>query len=234
MILKNIFTIALTLALLSACASTPAAPQSADPLPASVSPASPTPTPPPPTATFATSPLDDAANTVYFFAPDTCKAKWTNNGQELPCPGLRGQLESGFVGLLTQSELNLPYRADAILTVPSQDGRFLGIFGAFPARQIEFGDFFRAQLYCMPEAQCDVAFSLGYYDESGKFFDPFPAWPYNYAELPHLVNFPLDLIADQTVRLTLIVRDNGDPAGDYAVWVEPRIFRRPGIVTPTP
>lgn len=228
------FASQLAFILLSACAPSPAAPQPTDPQPAPVFTAIPTLTPLPPTPTFAVSPLDDAANTVYYFAPDACNAKWTNNGQELPCPGVSGQINLGFVGLLTQTELSLSYKADAILSIPSQDGNFLDIFGIFPARKIELGDFFRTQLYCMPEAQCDVTFSLGYYDGNGNFHEPFPAWPYNYTEVPHLVNFPLDVLANQTVQLTLIVRDNGDPSGDHAVWVEPRIFRHPDIVTPTP
>lgn len=220
--------------LLTACASSQAAPQNTDPQPAPVSTATPTLTPPPPTPTFGVPPLDDAENIVYYFAPDMCSAEWVNNGQELPCPGVNGQIGSGYVGLLTQTELNLPYKANALLTIPSQDGSFFDIFGAFPARKIEFADFFRAQLYCMPETQCDVTFSLGYYDSSGKFFDPFPAWSYNYTELPRLINFPLDILAGQTVKLTLIVRDNGNPSDDFAVWVEPRIFRHPDISTPAP
>jgi hypothetical protein len=219
--------------LLSACAPSQAAPQTATPAPAPVFTAIPTLTIPPPTPTFAIPPLDDAANTVYYFAPDACNAKWVNSGQDIPCPGVEGQ-PSGYVSLLTQTELNLPYKANAILSVPSQDGVYLGIFGAFPARKIELGDFFRTQLYCMTDAQCDVTFSLGYYDSQGKFYEPFPAWPYNYTEVPHLVNFPLDVLAGQTAQLTLVVRDNGDPSNDLAVWVEPRIYRNSGIVTPTP
>lgn len=219
---------------LSACAPSQTAPQIADPQPAPVFTAIPTLTVPPPTPTYAVSPLDDAANTVYYFAPDVCNAKWVNNGQDIPCPGIQGQISSGYVDLLTEVELNLPYRANALLAIPSQDGNFLDIFGTFPARKIEFADFFRTQLYCMPDTQCDVTFSLGYYDVNGGFYEPFPAWPYNYTEIPYLINFPLDILAGQTVKLTLIVRDNDDPTDDFAVWVEPRIYRHSGIVTPTP
>lgn len=238
MFLKTRLISLMIFSLLTACSSSQATPQTTEPPPFEPAPvftAIPTLTPPLPTPTYGVAPFDDAKNTVYYFAPDICNAKWVNNGEELPCPGINGQISSGYVGLLTQAELNLPYKANAILTIPSQDGNFYGIFGAFPARKIEFADFFRAQLYCMPEAQCDAAFSLGYYDSSGKFFDPFPAWSYNYTELPRLINFPLDILAGQTVQLTLIVRDNGDPANDYAVWVDPRIFRHPGgISTPAP
>lgn len=220
--------------LLTACTSSQAAFQSTDPEPAPVFTAIPTLTPPPSTATYGAAPLDDADNTVYYFAPEICNAKWVNNGQELPCPGVNGQISSGYVGLLTQTELNLSYKANALLTIPSQDGNFYAIFGTFPARKIESADFFRAQLYCVPETQCDITFSLGYIDGNGKLSEPFPAWPYNHTELPRLINFPLDILAGQTVQLTLIVRDNRDPAGDFAVWVEPRIFRHPDIVTPTP
>ncbi len=233
--MRTRFTIALALIFLSACAPSRAAPQPADLQPASAFTAIPTLTVSPATPTYAVPPLNDAANTVYYFAPDVCNAKWGNSGEEIPCPGIQGQINSGYVGLLTDVELNLPYKANALLTIPAQVGDFAEIFGTFPARKIELGDFFRAQLYCMPDAQCDVTFSLGYYDSNGKYYEPFPAWPYNYTEPTHLINFPLDtLLAGQTVQLTLIVRDNDDPANDFAVWVEPRIFRHPGVFTPTP
>lgn len=219
---------------ISACIPAQTAPQPTDPAPAPVFTAIPTLTVPPPTPTFEVAPLDDADNTVYFFAPDVCNAKWVNSGQDIPCPGIAEQINTGYVEFLTEATLNLPYRANALLTIPAQDGHFQDIFGAFPARKIEAADFFRAQLYCMPNAKCDVTFSLGYYDSNGKFQEPFPAWPYNYTEFPRLINFPLDSLAGQTVQLTLIVRHNSDPAEDFAVWVEPRIFRHPGLVTPTP
>lgn len=224
----------LALILLSACTPSPATPQNTDLEPAPVFTAIPTLTPLPPTPTFAIPPLDDAANVVYYFAPDACNAKWTNNGQELPCPGISGQTTSGYIGLLTQTELNLPYKADALLTIPSQDGNFYGIFGTFPAREIQLADFFRAELFCMPESKCDVTFSLGYYDADGNFYEPFPAWAYNDTQLPKLINFPLDVLAGQTVQLTLIVRANRNPLDNLAIWAEPRIFRHPNIATPTP
>ncbi|MFN8382432.1 MAG: hypothetical protein U0V02_10850 [Anaerolineales bacterium] len=228
------FATLLVVIFLSACTTSQSAPQSMDSAPAPAFTAIPTLTVPPPTPTFSVSPLDDATNTVYYFALDVCNAKWTNNGKDIPCPSVQGQNGSGYVGSLSQVELNLPYMANALLTIPAQDGNFRDIFGTFPARKIEFADFFRAQLYCMPNSQCDVTFSLGYYDGNGKFQEPFPAWPYKYTEAPRLINFPLDVLAGQTVQLTLVVRDNGDPSNDFAVWVEPRIFRHPGIATPTP
>lgn len=153
-------------------------------------------------------------------------------GRNFPAPASLDS--SGYVDLLTQTELNLPYKANALLTLPSQDGIFLDIFGTYPPMNIQLNDFFRALLYCMPKSQCDITFSLGYYDSSEKFYEPFPAWPYNYTELPRLVNIPLDILAGQTVQLTLIVRDNGDPADDFAIWVEPRIFRHSGTPAPLP
>jgi hypothetical protein len=229
------FTCLLALILLSACVPSQATLQPADPQPVPAFTAIPTLTVPPPTPTYAIPPLDDAANTVYYFAPDVCNAKWSNNGQNIPCPGIEGQTSSGYVDLLTEADLNLPYQADALLTLPSQDEAYRDIFGTFPARKIELGDFFRAQLYCLPDTQCDVTFSLGYFDSSGKFYEPFPAWQYSYTEVPRLINFPLDtVLAGQTVQLTLIVRDNNDPANDFAVWVEPRIFRHPLVSAPTP
>lgn len=227
------FFISLILIFISACVPFKPTPHPSEIQPASAFTETPTLIVSPSTPTYSPSPLDDAANTAYYFAPDICNAKWSNNGQDIPCPGVEDQ-SPGYVNLLTEIELNLPYKANAILSVPPQDGNYLDIFGAFPPRTIGLNDFFRAQLYCMPDTQCDVTFSLGYYDSSGKFLEPFPAWPYNYTQLPRLINFPLDILAGQTVKLTLVVRDNGDPTGDYAVWVEPRIYRNLEIFTPIP
>ncbi len=232
--MRHRIVISVVIAFLSACVASQATPQPADPSPAPIYTAIPTLTVPPSTATYTVPPLDDAANTVYYFSTDICTAKWSNNGQDIPCPGIQGQTSSGYIDLLTEIELQLPYKANALLTLPAQDGNFRDIFGIFPPRMIDFADFFRAQLYCMPHSECDVTFSLGYFDSNGKYYEPFPAWPYNYKELPKLINFPLDILSGQTVQLTLTVRDNDDPANDFAVWVEPRIFRHPAIVSPTP
>ena len=230
------------LILITACTSSGAMPQEPEALPFDPAPGKPAPvftaiptlTALPPAPTYGIAPLDDAQNIVYYFAPDICNAKWVNSGQELPCPGIHGQISSGYVEFLTQADLGLNYMANALLTIPSQDRKFFGIFGTFPAREIEFADFFRTQLYCMPGSLCDVTFSIGYYDSNGKFYEPFPDWSYNYTEPSHLINYPLDTLDGQTVKLTLIVRDNGNSSDDFAVWVEPRIFRHPGITRPTP
>ncbi|MDO8753359.1 MAG: hypothetical protein Q7J80_05655, partial [Anaerolineales bacterium] len=127
--MKTILFPIVMLILITACTSSGAAPQETEALPFDPAPGKPAPvftaiptlTALPPAPTYGIAPLDDAENIVYYFAPEMCNAKWVNSGQELPCPGIPGQSISGYVGLLTQTELGLNYKANALLAIPSQD-----------------------------------------------------------------------------------------------------------------
>ena len=154
MILRTRFAPLLAFILLSACAPSQSAPPPTATQPVPVSTATPTLTPPPtPTPTFAVAPLDDAANTVYYFAPDVCTAKWTNSGETLPCPGISGQIDSGFIGLLTQTELTCPTKQ--MRSCPFHHRMAISrIFRTF--LKIKLWDFFPPYIACRVPMQCHI------------------------------------------------------------------------------
>jgi len=113
------------------------------------------------------------------------------------------------------------------------------IFGTYPPFTVQPGDQFRATVGCLsswetlygwPATGCKVQFALEYYDAAGTYHSyqqmtPWTAWEETYDGAITTVNVDLSPLAGQTVRFTLVVRDQGNPKGDYALWVEPHIWR---------
>ena len=69
---------------------------------------------------------------------------------------------------------------------------------------------------------------MEYYTENGAYIDSQQTgWYWNQTQDEATTDIAVDLsiLAGQTVRLVLVVRDNGDPEGDYALWVEPQLWR---------
>jgi len=171
---------------------------------------------------------------IYDFMVHACEAVWTNNAQTLVCPSQSyGNIGSGYVEVRENTNIEgaTELRGTALLTHPSANGTFLGIFGAFPPIIIESGDQFRATLSCVDQVEavfCDVEFALEYYTENGAYIDSQQTgWYWNQTQDEATTDIAVDLsiLAGQTVRLVLVVRDNGDPEGDYALWVEPQLWR---------
>ncbi len=240
------FILILSLLFLAACGlSTPTETQ---PPPATVPPtdttpptltAIPSPTPktvPANRGSFLPHPLEEA----YNFVEHACEARWTNNGADLPCPGDLADILPGYVGLEDLASL-YAFPVPALLTIPAQaNSGFGGVFGHYPAFTVQAGDRFRAILACSPEAlveSCDLEFALEYYDGSGTYvpaMDTNTRWYLGFDDQPLNLDLDLSFLAGQTVEFLLVVRDNGDPAGDYALWGNPHIWRASPDNTPTP
>jgi hypothetical protein len=77
--------------------------------------------------------------------------------------------------------------------------------------------------------QCDVEYSLEYYDAAGNYFDSsITGWVWyetNDGEI-HEIVADLSSLAGETVKLVLVVRDNGDATDDTALWLHPQLWRR--------
>lgn len=221
--------------LLAACAGGPSAPTPI-PVPATLA------SSPEATATFAPSstPLPEATATagpqsyvIYDFLQLACEASWSNNGQALDCPGEQWHIiGSGYVGLIEDPvvEGNLQLSEPALLTHPSNAPDYYGIFGAYPAMTIKEGDQFRATIGCLEgvEAEtCDAQFSLEHYDEEGNYEPLMITWNESYDGQLTEISADLSFLAGRTVRLVLVVRDNGESFGDYAIWLHPALWRLP-------
>ncbi|MEX2162599.1 MAG: hypothetical protein WD751_11910 [Anaerolineales bacterium] len=174
------------------------------------------------------------SNVAYDFLESACEAEWMNNGQPLPCPSLDYvSIGGGFVGILEAPSVEGmgQISESALLTHPSMDSAYTGIFGSYPAMTIEAGDKFQATLACLGQveaAHCNVKFGLAYYEEDGTYVDSSAmGWEWEKRFDQTTLNIFVDLgpIAGQTVRLVLLIRDNGNPLGDYALWLNPVLVR---------
>jgi len=180
--------------------------------------------------------------TAYDFIEQACAAVWSNNGEVLPCPGNTEDVISGSV--LFQNSVtisgNIVVPIPALITLPAQEGSgYYAIFGTYPFFSVENGDIFKATLTCLNEKpNCNVQFALEYLDEQGNYgrleqakwsvsYDPQGAYLYAQADL--------SILAGENVQFILAARDNGDPQDDWAVWINPVIWRDPdhAIVHPT-
>lgn len=183
---------------------------------------------PPPIATEASQPF-----VIYDFLQLACQASWSNNGQGLDCPGEQWHIiGSGYVGVIEDPVLegDVLLNEPALLTHPSNAPDYYGIFGAYPAMTIKEGDEFRATIGCLAgvEAEsCDAQYSLDYYNEDGDYQPLMISWDESYDGQLTDISADLSFLAGQTVRLVLVVRDNGDSFGDYTVWLHPALWRMP-------
>ncbi len=199
-------------------------------------------TPVPATNTVEASPTSSPTETpapshlvIYDFQELHCQATWTNNGQNLPCTAnIYDENLGGSVSIANESDMeSITLVGDsALMTYPAHDGSFRGIFGAYPPISIVQGDEFRATIGCMGVTtefdECDVEYSLEYYDANENYFDSqITGWFWNETNDGEIHEIVVDLsaLAGQTVRLVLVVRDNGDPTDDTALWLHPQLWR---------
>jgi hypothetical protein len=226
-----------TVFILAACGSAPAVPTAA--------PVEPTATAMPteaPTETAESFPIGHKPDyqVIYDFQELHCQAHWTNSGQDLPCPSdIYEDNLSGSVSIANESDMeNLVLVGDsALLTYPAHDGSFRGIFGAYPPITLQESDQFRATIGCLGATaagdQCDVEFSLEYYDEQGNYVSSDKTgWRWNETNdgAVHEIMVPFIGYGGRTLRLVLVVRDNGDSTDDLALWLHPQLWR---VVTPS-
>lgn len=183
---------------------------------------------PGPTATSLFQIADPGKTVAFDFTTRLCEAIWMNSIHSgLPCPGDINNPLEGYVGLLSGIDQGLDPGYPMILLMPaSKNGG--GIFGRYPKFTVEMGDEFRATLACKTNSNCDVEFTLGYYDENGKYQEPFPIEHYRQVTEPP-INYviPLGELNGRNLEFMLVVRAayQSDPLAAWALWINPRIVR---------
>ncbi|HEX8990391.1 MAG TPA: NBR1-Ig-like domain-containing protein [Anaerolineales bacterium] len=186
---------------------------------------------PTPTSASAGTPVS-AEQVQYDFASNACSAQWQSNVGVLPCPGKEGD-PNGFVLLMDQARLEdgstIPQ--PTLLTFPqnSSDGYILAVF---PEYSVRAGDHLLASAGCEKDAtSCSVLFRISYLDASGAAHDLWAVGEFYDGKYSH-VDLDLSPLAGQKVKFVFNVGSLGSPAGDRALWVDPRIARFP-VAGPT-
>jgi len=163
--------------------------------------------------------------TVYNFVDHACDADWQTDDGNLPCPGSAGAAE-GFVVRLSSPQLEGGRTEDeaGLWTQPPAGGDGW-IRGEYPSFKVKEGDHFRALLACQDGATgCKVKFLLQRRAGSGEI-KTLISWTEKLDGKYQAVDFDLSSLAGKSVVFILAVDSRGDPAGDEAVWVQPRIVR---------
>lgn len=182
--------------------------------------------------------------TALDFVSTVCTAQWTNGTDVLPCPGTDGDTR-GFVLPETSPRLENGTTSSqpGLLTFPQnvQNGYIQGIYTDFT---VQTGDRFQATINCEYGAtSCFVIFRIDA-EMAGGVTQNLGTFAEKYDGLYYPVDIDLSLLSGKTVHFILSVLSNGDPTGDRALWVAPRIFRPlsiggsapsvPDTATPTP
>ncbi|NWG32818.1 MAG: hypothetical protein HXY42_00115, partial [Chloroflexi bacterium] len=174
------------------------------------------------------------SGTVYDFMANACSAQWTSGAGTLVCPGVNLD-PAGFVLVqnLARLEDGSTRSLPNLLTFP--ENVFNGyIRGVYPSFKVQNGDRFRSVVNCERGASsCGVLFRLDYQLADGIIRD-FWAFGEQYEGNTFTVDLDLSPLAGRDVRFVFTVLSLGSPAGDRALWVEPRIVRLNPAATITP
>ena len=161
----------------------------------------------------------------FDFVAELCNARWTNNGNDLPCPGGGDPRNSpdGYVRLYDAATLGVNESNSAILTYPAQN-TFEGVFGRYPEYEVHSGDQFFTYVTCISEAPCDVNYALDYYDGNGGYHSDFASWDYRGNEPMKEVIVELSPLAGEKLEFVLALRPNNSRESAFALWIGPRII----------
>ena len=170
-------------------------------------------------------PSTSLENPAYDFAGNACLAQWMNGDSLLPCPGLDGDSRGSILPVNeARMENGNAFQLPILLMLPpfSASGT---IQGTYPDYEVQPGDHLQATVGCEAGATlCSVLFQVSYQNSLGVIND---LWSIGEFYDGQLFNLDLDLapIAGERVKFILEVSSIGDPEGDRALWVAPRIVQ---------
>jgi hypothetical protein len=168
-----------------------------------------------------------AEKSVYDFAANYCDAVWRSGTTDpLPCPGDTASNDTGYV-----VRKENPIREDGGVEneaglVTSPDNANKGVIsGRFPAFTVQKGDLFKAVIGCEHDSPgCNVLFELRYRIDGGAV-QTLASWHEVYEGQHRSVTVDLSSLAGYEVNFILVVKNNGTPTNNRALWLLPRIMR---------
>ena len=152
-----------------------------------------------------------------------CSATWESPIGQLHCPGQPGD-RAGFVYSDNRPILENGYEDD-------ETALWMGLFnandaylkGSYPAMNIPEGAKFSAILGCRPgKTTCEVEFSINYLDSNGEL-EQIAKWDEAYDEKYQLLTADLSEIGGRQLRIVLLLKAKGSPAGDEVHLLGPKI-----------
>ncbi len=162
-------------------------------------------------------------NFALDLAANMCTASWRSDAGSLPCPG-DSTSEDGSIVLLDRPELENGRREDesTLWTRPDQNGDGF-ITGTYPEYRVKAGDHFVADIGCLKgNSGCDLTFSLDYKGSGGSTHN-LGEWDETYDGSIRRVDVDLSSLADQKIRLSLTVTNQGRVSKANAFWLAPSV-----------
>lgn len=173
-----------------------------------------------------------ASGVVYDFVAQASRAEWFSGaGSNLNVTLTYGGDDADPNGVAkVVDEVMLEggrISSKVLLTHPMREQNGV-IAGIFPEYTVQPGDRFRARIgFMMPQGTCgdgNARFELDYRDSSG--WNSFNEWDAACDGRLDLVEVDISRLRGQTVQFILVVRANGSPQDDWAVWNSPLIENR--------
>lgn len=175
----------------------------------------------------------------YDFTANAASAVWSSGAGALTFPST-----DGTVGPLAL-KLDKPKFEDGIdtygaglLFVPNNAAKGY-IQAIYPPFKVQSGDRFQSRIGCQDAATtCYIAYRLQYQIDGSteiKTFWKEPPFREKYERSTYPLNVDLSSLAGQNIKFILSVSDyDSSPAGDRALWGNPRITRSGSGTTPPP
>ena len=159
-----------------------------------------------------------------------CSAEWSNNANQLPCPGHLEEKDGGYIEATDHTVLEGMISVEAPLLIGLPGSGYpagLGLFGKYPPLTIYPGDLFKAVIACQGDTECDLEFSLEYFDAQGTYHGSAFRWFYKVGQGPLEITADLNALAGQTVEFLLVLRAQEGLENQWAAWIQPHIARDP-------
>lgn len=152
-----------------------------------------------------------------------CSASWESPIAKLHCPGQPGD-RAGFVYSDNRPILENGYEDDeTALWMGLYNANDSFLKGTYPAMNIPEGAKFSAILGCRPgKTTCEVEFSINYINSKGDLVQ-IAKWDEAYDGKYQLLNADLSEIGGRQIRIVLLLKAKGSPAGDEVHLLGPKI-----------
>lgn len=163
-------------------------------------------------------------NMTFDFTRNYCAADWRSASGSIPCPSMSADTKNGSIQRVFNPVMENGNADDeAALIVSPSEGTGGVLTAVYPVYKVKAGDHFKAEATCVDKAtQCDVTFQFGYRKADGTI-QVLGTYPEKYEGGTTKIDVDLAGLVDQNIQFVLILANNSNSQGDYAVWFAPRI-----------
>ena len=163
---------------------------------------------------------------AFNLTENYCSAEWRNRVELVTCPGQLTDVESGFVLVQAEPEIENGTKENEPAIVVRPDNSDGGtIQGRFPPFKVQAGDRFRTVIGCMDNSPgCSVVFQLNYRADGGSV-QTLGNWTEVFDRSITKLDIDLAPLAGKSVEFILTVYNNGNSVDDNVFWLLPRVMR---------